>query len=87
MVANPNLESSVALIAKRGFSITTASVGSISSSALASSVFLEGVDGLYIQTTATDLTASAPYYISLPSTEAVDEGDETIAYFALSAEP
>ena len=87
MIANPSIESSVALIAKRGFTVTTASVGLISSSALASSVFLEGINGLYIQTTATNLTASAPYYISLPSTAEVVEGDETIAYFVLSAEP
>lgn len=87
MVANPSIESSVDLVAKCGFSTTSASSGTISSSALTSADFFEGINGLYIQTEATGLVANIPYYVFLPATATVSEGDETIAYFALSAEP
>lgn len=87
MIFNPIITSSVALEARRGFTSTTASVGTVTSAALASSSFIDGLDGLYIQTEATNLTISAPYYIILPASTLPSEGDEIIAYLELSAEP
>jgi hypothetical protein len=74
------ITSSVALEARRGFTSATASVGTVTSAALASSSFIDGLDGLYIQTAATNLTVSAPYYIILPASTLPSEGDEIIAY-------
>ena len=42
---------------------------------------------MYLSTPATNLTQGASYYISLPATASVSEGDETIAYIELNAEP
>ena len=87
MVSNPVLTASVDLEARRGFTSTVASVGALGSATLASSSFIEGLDGLYLQTTATNLTQSATYYVVLPSSTLPSEGDEIIAYLELSAEP
>lgn len=87
MVTNPILTSSVNLVARRGFASTQASVGTLSSSTLASSTFIEGLEGMYLSTPATNLTQGASYYITLPATASVSEGDETIAYIELNAEP
>lgn len=87
MVSNPIITSSVDLIASRGFTSTVASVGALSSATLASSSVIEGIDGFYLQTVATNLTQSAAYYIVLPSSTLPSEGDEIIAYLELSAEP
>lgn len=84
MISDPTITSSVALVANRGFTSAAVKIGSISSANLAASTIMEGIDGLYLQTTATNLTVSAPYYIILPATQA---GDETIAYLSFSAEP
>lgn len=87
MVKNPTITSSVALAAKRGFTSSATNIGSISTTNLAASTFIEGIDDLYLATTAENLTASASYYVILPATESVAEGEETIAYISFSAEP
>lgn len=87
MISDPTITSSVALVANRGFTSEATTIGSISSANLAASTIMEGIDGLYLQTTAENLTVSAPYYIILPATQAVTEGDEIIAYLSFSAEP
>lgn len=87
MVANPSLISSVDLVVNHGFSAATATAGAITSTALASTTFFDGMDGLYLQTAATGLTINTPYYVVLPATATVSEGDEVISYLAFSAEP
>ena len=87
MVSNPNIVSSVDLVVNRGFTSSVASIGALPTATLASSTFFEGIDGLYLQTIASNLTISAPYYVFLPATASVDEGDETIAYIIFDAAP
>ena len=87
MVANPSLISSVDLVVNHGVSAATATAGAITSAALASTTFFEGVDCLYLQTAASGLTLNTPYYVVLPATATVSEGDEVISYLAFSAEP
>ena len=41
----------------------------------------------YLSTEATGLTINTPYYVVLPATATVSEGDEVISYLAFSAEP
>lgn len=85
MVKTPIIRSSVDLSAKRGFEASATSVGVLSSSDLANSTILKGIKNVCIQTKASNLTISAPYFITLPAT-ASDSG-ATLAYFSLSAEP
>ena len=87
MAANPSIISSVNLVVNHGFAAATATAGAITSAALASATFFEGIDGLYLQTAATGLTINTPYYVILPATGTVSEGDEVISYLAFSAEP
>lgn len=86
MIKNPTITSTVSLSAKRGLTATT-SAGSITASNLANSTFFAGVDCTLLQTTASSLTASIPYYIILPATASVAEGAvETLATLTFNAE-
>ena len=88
MVSIPKLESSVTLVARRGITSETTNIGTVSSADLAASSNYDGVSGLFMATTASNLTASAPYYLILPATEAAASGEiEMLAYLSFSAEP
>lgn len=88
MIAAPSITASVELVARRGIESTVTNVGTVDSAAIASSTNFEGVDGMYLQTTASNLTASVPYYLILPATAAVASGEtEIISYLSFSAEP
>ena len=85
MVKNPIIESSVNLSARRGFEVATASVGVLASGDLADSTIIKGINGIYMETKASNLTATAPYFVTLPATASAS--DAVLAYFSLSAEP
>lgn len=87
MAADPSIISSVDLVVKHGFAAASGSAGAITSAALASASFFDGLDCLYLSTEATGLTINTPYYVVLPATATVSEGDEVISYLAFSAEP
>ena len=76
MVANPSIAA-----------IASDSAGAITSAALSSALFFEGIDGLYLQTEATGLTINTPYFVVLPATASVAEGEEIISELIFSAEP
>ena len=87
MAADPSIISSVDLVVNHGFAAASGSAGAITSAALASASFFDGLDCLYLSTEATGLTINTPYYVVLPATATVSEGDEVISYLAFSAEP
>lgn len=85
MVKNPIIKSSVNLSARRGFEAAVASIGVLASGDLADSTIIKGINGIYMETKASNLSVSAPYFVTLPATASAS--DAVIAYFSLSAEP
>ena len=81
----PTIVSSVPLSIRSNFSTQ---VGTISLENLADSTFMNGLNGLYLQSTTANLTANTVYYIVLPATlPASEDNDEVISYIAFSTEP
>lgn len=89
MIAQPHIVSSVDLLLSRSFVATASSsgVGTLPSANLSDLVFTEGIDDLYAEATASSVTANNPYFVVLPATVAVSEGDEVISQISFSAEP